>query len=210
VQIRFNFRHDERKRVSFCGSIIQLHSKDKRKMIKSDKCMLYGEKWWDKRPVPIRSFSLCSRLRELVEETHDQHAMIKSRDSRSGDRVQWNLNLSPSAYHHSQPALMSDPAYGFTSAFYLCSRSNSTRPPLTLPFNSPPSLSRGVRSRTAPLYGLGWRSSYAKILCRHPVDCLASVSEEAIIPLWVERGYMDRFDGCVFRLHSTRTYRRPT
>ncbi|KAJ7837260.1 hypothetical protein B0H14DRAFT_3870575 [Mycena olivaceomarginata] len=71
----------------------------------------------------------------------------------------------------------------------------ATRPPLTLPFNSPPSLSRGVRSRTAPLYGLGWRSSYAKILCRHPVDCLASVSEEAIIPLWVERGYMDRFDG---------------
>ncbi|KAJ7356831.1 hypothetical protein DFH08DRAFT_954155 [Mycena albidolilacea] len=71
----------------------------------------------------------------------------------------------------------------------------ATRPPLTLPFNSPPSLSRGVRSRTAPLYGLGWLSSYAKILSRHPVDCLASVSEEAIIPLWVERGYMDRFDG---------------
>jgi hypothetical protein len=114
-----------------------------------------------------------------------------------------------------EPALMSDPAYGFTSAFYLCSRGNSpaTRPPVTLPFNSPPSLCRGVRSRTAPLYGLGWRSSYAKILHRHPVDCLASVSEEAIIPLWVERGYMDRFDGCVFHLHSTQpslTYWRPT
>ncbi|KAJ7897352.1 hypothetical protein B0H14DRAFT_3597834 [Mycena olivaceomarginata] len=44
----------------------------------------------------------------------------------------------------------------------------ATRPPLTLPFNSPPPLSRGVRSRTSPLYGLGWRSSYAKILRRHP------------------------------------------
>ncbi|KAF8208366.1 hypothetical protein K438DRAFT_1961860 [Mycena galopus ATCC 62051] len=71
----------------------------------------------------------------------------------------------------------------------------ATRPPLTVPFNSPPPLSRGVHSRTAPLYGLGWRSSYAEILRRHPVDCLASVSRDAIIPLWVERGYMDRFDG---------------
>ncbi|KAJ7498131.1 hypothetical protein B0H11DRAFT_2276227 [Mycena galericulata] len=71
----------------------------------------------------------------------------------------------------------------------------AARPPLTLPFNSPPPLSRGVRSRTAPLYGLGWRSSFAKILSRHPVDCLASVSREAVIPLWVKRGYMDRFDG---------------
>ncbi|KAJ7498108.1 hypothetical protein B0H11DRAFT_1998713 [Mycena galericulata] len=79
---------------------------------------------------------------------------------------------------------MSDPAPG-----------PAPRPPLTLPFNSPPPLSCGVRSRTAPLYGLGWRSSYAKILHRHPVDCLASVSREAVIPLWVKRGYMDRFDG---------------
>ncbi|KAJ7212229.1 hypothetical protein GGX14DRAFT_564706 [Mycena pura] len=71
----------------------------------------------------------------------------------------------------------------------------ATRPPVTLPFNSPPSLCRGVRSRTAPLYGLGWRSSLKEILRRHPVDCLASVSDESIIPLWFERGYMDRFDG---------------
>ncbi|KAJ7441175.1 hypothetical protein B0H11DRAFT_2096622 [Mycena galericulata] len=75
-------------------------------------------------------------------------------------------------------------------------RKAPAKPPLTLPFEQPPQLSRGVRSQSAPLYGLGWRSSLRKILSRYPdVDCLASVPQESIIPHWVQSGYMDRFSG---------------
>ncbi|KAJ7209760.1 hypothetical protein GGX14DRAFT_566246 [Mycena pura] len=71
----------------------------------------------------------------------------------------------------------------------------ATRPPLTRPFSSPPPPSRGARSQTAPLYGLGWRSSYAKIFSRHTANCLTTVERGVVYPLWVKRGYRKHFEG---------------
>ncbi|KAJ7204659.1 hypothetical protein GGX14DRAFT_569230 [Mycena pura] len=73
----------------------------------------------------------------------------------------------------------------------------STLPPLTRALNSPPALCCGIRSPTAPLYGLGWRCAYGDILNRHPegLGCLSSVKNVSVLPLWDETGNWDKFEG---------------
>jgi hypothetical protein len=88
----------------------------------------------------------------------------------------------------------------YVYAFYLAilialnSVTNPARLPLTLPYDSPPAVWGGIRnSRTAPLYGLGWRSSHREVLRRNdvPTMCLASIPLKVIAPRWQK--YMDSF-----------------
>ncbi|KAJ7204738.1 hypothetical protein GGX14DRAFT_569318 [Mycena pura] len=83
----------------------------------------------------------------------------------------------------------------------LGSTSTVASPPLTRPLNLPPPLCRSVHSSTAPLYGLGWRCSFADIFRRHPATCTASVVER-VMPLWAQIKKRDKigskiiFDPC--------------
>ncbi|KAJ7284696.1 hypothetical protein C8J57DRAFT_1497588 [Mycena rebaudengoi] len=60
--------------------------------------------------------------------------------------------------------------------------------------SSPPAVWGGPRnSKIAPLYGLGWRTSYRKVLCKYEVEMLASIPMEVLGPRWAK--YREQFRG---------------
>ncbi|KAJ7284722.1 hypothetical protein C8J57DRAFT_1289445 [Mycena rebaudengoi] len=101
----------------------------------------------------------------------DPHRMLTSHMDAIGSR----RNCGLCTLHECRIDEMSDP---LPSA-----RKAPAKPPLTLPFQPPPQLSRGV-------------PSLRKIFSRYPgVNCLASIAQESLIPHWFQSGHMDRFSG---------------
>ncbi|KAJ7905140.1 hypothetical protein B0H13DRAFT_2023492 [Mycena leptocephala] len=105
---------------------------------------------------------------------------------------EFGTGSSSSTSHRPNPVYVY--AFYFAILIALNSATNPARLPLTLPYDSPPAVWGGIRnSRTAPLYGLGWRSSHREVLRRNdvPTMCLASIPLKVIAPRWQK--YMDSF-----------------